>query len=150
MPEEPMIREDRPSDKYMSESIPKLVGLMMDIKTKLDDLDTERKALVTEYDAIRKYALPDRMDEEGVSNATIKGVGRVHIRADVFANIPAAHREMAYDWLRGMGHGGIIKETVHSGTLKALMKSLIKEGGDLPPDEVIKVVPNQTAVVTRV
>ena len=33
-----------------------------------------------------------------------------------------------------MGHGEIIKETVHEGALKVLLKNKLKEGEEIPED----------------
>jgi len=143
-------RPDNPyDDLYAGSSAVEVAKAMASVAEEIRIIDDHRKNRVAEYDAIRKRILPDRMEDEGLASMNVMGTGRISLRTDVYANIPAPTRENAFNWLRGMGHGGMIKETVHSGTLKALMKSILRDGGDLPPEDVIKVQPYSMAVLTR-
>jgi len=136
-------------DKYAGMGLSDIVIEMARIDADIKALGEKKTDMQHEYDAIRKFALPSAMDDAGISNMNVTGVGRVSLRSDVYASIPATNKEAAFDWLRGTSHGGVIKESVHAGTLKALMKTLIKEGGELPPDEIIRVQPYTMAVLTR-
>jgi len=136
-------------EEYSDKTPVELAAAMHDVAAEIAIIDEHRKKRAAEYDAIRKYLLPERMEDEGLSNMKITGIGRISLRTDVYASILAVNKDVAYDWLRGTGHGGIIKETVHAGTLKALMKTIIKEGGDLPPEEIVKVQPYTIAVLTK-
>jgi len=111
--------------------------------------DGRRKDAQKILDDIRKYALPEAMENEGLQNMKVADVGRFSIRSDVYAQISAENKDMAFDWLRGTGHGGIIKDTVHAATLKSLLKTMIREGKELPPEELVKVTPYSIAVLTR-
>jgi len=144
------LKAEHPSSKYDGMTAVELAKIMAKLSESIADLDAIRKEAQIEYDAIRKYALPDAMDNEGISNMNVTGVGRVHLRSDVYASIASGEQTAAFDWLRGTGHGGVIKSTVHTGTLKSLMKTIIREGGDLPPEELIRVQPYNMAVLTRI
>ncbi len=140
---------EHPAEKYRGKSVTELVNIMARIQDRIDKLDEYRKELYAEYDAVRKHALPEAMQEEGISSCTVDGVGRVTLRSDIYASIPASNREAAFDWLRGTGHGGVIKESIHHGTLKALIKEMIRSGEQLPPEDLVKVTPYDMAVLTR-
>jgi len=144
-----MNEEPHRSEKYKQMSLEQIVTTMSEMHAAIDELNKRKSDIQAEYDAIRKHALPDAMDDAGLSNMTVKGVGRISLRHDVYATIKAGNKVAAFDWLRGTGHGGIVQESVHAATLKALMKTLIKEGGDLPPEELINVTPYSLAVLTR-
>jgi len=136
-------------EKYQSKSAVELAKELAEIKAQLDLIDDKRKEVNRVYDYLRKGALPERMGDEDLGNMTVSGVGRISLRADMYVSVPAANKEAAFDWLRGTGHGGIVKETVHAGTLKSLMKQMLKDGVELPPEELIKTTPYEIAVLTR-
>ena len=108
------------------------------------DLKDTNKAI----EMITKIVLPDLMDEQGVQNLKINGVGRISLRAEVYASILADNREDAYDWLRATGRASLISETVNSSSLKAACKEWLKNG-EVIPDDLIKVTPVTVAVLTR-
>lgn len=108
------------------------------------DLKDTNKAI----EMITKIVLPDLMDEQGVQNLKINGVGRISLRAEVYASILADNREEAYDWLRATGRASLISETVNASSLKAACKEWLKNG-EVIPDDLIKVTPVTVAVLTR-
>ena len=101
-----------------------------------------------EYDAIRLGILPEKMDEEDITNVTVAGVGRVTVQSDIYFSIPAPTKEDAYDWLRDHGHGDLIQETVNSSSGKAWAKEMLKKGEPLP-EELFKVTPFSRAQITK-
>jgi len=126
-----------------------LVKEMADVRAQLDRLSLEKTELEKRYDRLRLGEIPELMDDMGVPNITYEGIGRVALTADVYASIPAPNREAAYAWLRDHNHGGVIKDTVNAGTLKALMKVLMKRGTIIPGD-IFKVTPFSRASITKV
>lgn len=48
-------------------------------------------------------------------------------------------QRIAYEWLRSMGHGGVIKETIHHQTLSSVVKSMIEEENVEPPNVLFEV-----------
>lgn len=136
-------------NKYEGKSVSELVQLLSELKDKLDRVNDYRTKLNKELELLSKVVLPNAMNDEGISSVKVDGVGRVTLRSDIYARIPAANREAAMEWLREHGHGGLIKETVHHGTLRAAMKELLREGKELPPDTLIQVTPYDMAVLTR-
>ena len=119
-----------------------------ELRAKLDEIEEVTKLMNKEYDRLRTGIVPEKMDEEGLTTITIKGIGRVSLTGDVYASIPAEVRDDAWDWLRDHGHADVIKETINASTLKALMKSFIKEGVPFPED-LFKVTPFTRASITK-
>ena len=140
---------NNPYNKYDGVAAADLTRRMSELAERIDLLEQSKKEHQKEYDAIRKRYLPDAMADEGIENIRLEGVGAVSVRSDVYVTIPAESRDVAYDWLRGTGHGGIIKETVHSSTLRATVKEMLRKGAVLPDPEVLKVTPFDIAVLTR-
>lgn len=127
---------------------------IVDLATELAELKNEKELLGNQEKAINlriehltRVLLPEAMDEDGVSNISIDGVGRVTLRGEVFASIRADNREAAYEWLRDTGRGSLISETVNASTLKAAVKEWLKQGEEIP--EIISVTPVTVAVLTK-
>lgn len=127
---------------------------IVDLATELAELKNEKELLGNQEKVINiriehltRVLLPEAMDEDGVSNISIDGVGRITLRGEVFASIRADNREAAYEWLRDTGRGSLISETVNASTLKAAVKEWLKQGEEIP--EVISVTPVTVAVLTK-
>ncbi|MDQ6965268.1 MAG: hypothetical protein Q9M13_10160 [Mariprofundales bacterium] len=140
---------EAPLNPYEGMSASTIARKMKELSDRMEKYETVKKQLQKEYDAIRKTWLPQAMEDEGLTNMNIDGVGRVSLRSDIYVSIPAAARDTAYDWLRGTGHGGIIKQTVHAGTLRSTVKEMLRKGEVLPDHEVLKVTPFDIAVLTK-
>lgn len=90
-------------------------------------------AIQAQYDQVRNHLVPDAMEDAGVENIKIRGVGRVALYGQIQARIVKDKKDRAYEWLNENGHGNVIVDYVHSSTLKALIKELIAEG-EIPDD----------------
>lgn len=123
--------------------------LMQEIRHKLDFLRAASAEVSKAYDYFRIVAVPDLMDEVGITTVTYEGLGRVTLTSDLHASIPASVREKSFAWLEENGYGDLIKDTINSSTLKAFCKRRIKEGEDLP-ENFFKVTPFSRASVTKV
>jgi len=139
---------ERLGQDFRSLPLNEAIKLMSDIKNDLDTVNDHRATLNKAYDFLRTTVIPEKMDEAGESTKTMDGIGRITLQADVYASIPAECKEAAYDWLNEHGHGGVVQETVNAGTLKALMKRLLREGVEVP-EELFRVTPVTRAVITR-
>ena len=120
---------------------------LADLKNQKDSLSDQEKAINIRIEKITRVLLPEAMDEDGISNISIDGVGRVTLRGEVYTSISAVNREAAYEWLRDTGRGSLISETVNASTLKAAVKEWLKQGEDIP--DIINVTPVTVAVLTK-
>ena len=136
--------------EYDQKSLFELVEAMQGIREKLDIAKDEKTRLQKIYDHLRENKIPEMMDDEGVNSVTYEGIGRVTLTSDIYASIPAIQKDAAWQWLKENNHGGIIKENVHSGTLKATLKAIIKKGKEELPEEIFKVTPFSRASITKV
>lgn len=131
-----------------SSKVVAMVRQMAFLKQNIDSLAEEQSGLQRQYDAIRLKDLPDLMQDEGYKNLSVTGVGRVALRVDVYASIPASSKDEAYAWLIANGHEGMVAPYVQPGTLKAWCRGMLRDGVELPP-ELFKVVPFTMATITK-
>ena len=127
--------------------IVELATELADLKLQKESIGNQEKAINIRIEELTRILLPEAMDEDGVSNISIDGVGRITLRGEVFASIRADNREAAYEWLRDTGRGSLISETVNASTLKAAVKEWLKQGEEIP--DVINVTPITVAVLTK-
>lgn len=131
----------------MSNDVVRLATELANLKEEKERLSAEEKKISGRIEAITKQELPLAMDNDGITNIKIDGVGRISLRGDVYTSILAGDREAAYEWLRATGRGSIITETVAASTLKAAAKAWLKAGDEIP--ECIKAIPYSIAVLTK-
>jgi hypothetical protein len=118
------------------------------LKIEKESISESEKVINKRIEEISKQLLPDAMDEDGISNIKIDGVGRISLRGEVYVSILAENREQAYQWMRDTGRGSLIVETVNASSLKAAAKAWLK-GGEEIPENLIKVTPITIAVLTK-
>lgn len=143
----PVMDSGEPLDK--NAQVKDRAGRMRDLEQAYDLLDPVLKAINAEYDAIRKKVIPDLMQELEIRTVTYDGIGRIQLAGDVYASIPADQQEAAFQWLREHNYGTLIKESVHSATLKAWAKEGLEQGRELP-EGVFKVEPYTRASIVKV
>lgn len=136
-------------DHYQSLELMDAIKEMKVIKGQLEEAKRYKSELEAKHDFLRINVIPEKMDEQDVSNMTVDNVGRVSLTGDVRASILAADREKAYEWFEENGFGDLVKQSVASSTLKAFVKEQLKKGGDIP-EELIKVTPFTRASITKV
>lgn len=129
-------------------SLRDLVLELSHLKQSKDVLEEQLSEMNKRIEVLSRQEIPEAMDEEGVQNVRYEGIGKVHLRADVFASIPAEVRDDAYTWLEATGRGSLIKPTVNASSLKAAVKEWIAQGEEIP-EELIRVTPYTQAVLTR-
>jgi hypothetical protein len=61
---------------------------------------------------LREESLPMALLELGLREVRLESGEKISIKQDVFAAIPAARREEAFNWLEAHGFGGLIKTAV--------------------------------------
>ena len=110
------------------------VELLLDQRDKVveleDQLDNAKKAR-----AIAEQALIEKMIEQGVEH--VRALGHAITRTEqIHANVPAADRAQQIDWLRQIGAGGLVQETVNAASFGALVRNdFVKAGkeAEVPP-----------------
>ena len=115
-------------------SIDELAAIQSKLKKDIDNIKIAESALVKFYEVIRKDKLPQLMDNQDINGVSINNVGRVSIIDDCYASIKSNKKSEAFEWLDDHGHADMITRNVHPSSLKALMKSKIKDGEEIPKD----------------
>lgn len=113
-----------------------------------EQLEEQLKAVNKEYDFLRINMIPKRMDDEGISNIKVDGVGRVTLTGDMYVSIPSDVKEQAYEYFRDIGKESLITQTINPSTLKAAVKAMVKNGDEIP-EELIRVTPFTRASITK-
>jgi len=121
-------------------NIQNLVALQDLIKKDIESIKLIESSLVKLYEYLRKGKVPELMLEEDIQAMSVKGVGRVSLIGDIYASIKNNKKSEVFEWLDDNGHGALIQKTVHTATLKKLLKDKIK-GGEKVPDELFNVTP---------
>ena len=132
----------------MADLIQEITNLK-NLKERLDFKKDELKEIQKAYDVMRLETIPQMCEEAGVEGMKVEGVGSLILTGDMYVNIPAASREDTHTWLRDMGYGDLIKETVNSSTLKSWAKGMVERGDDLPDEEMIKMTPFTRASIRK-
>ncbi len=136
------------SDDLREMNVVQLAGELRKLKELKESMEEDLKETNKYIEEITKHILPEKMDDQGISNIKIDGVGRITLRGEVYASILAANRDAAYQWLRDTGRASLISNTVNASSLKAACKEWLKNGEEIP-EELIKVTPVTVAVLTR-
>lgn len=136
-------------ETMMAMTIKDMGKLFVSLKTEIDAAEGVVRALKSSFDKLRLRAMPEKMDEMGITGVKIIGVGRLSLTADAYCSVVKDQKFRLYDWLRDNDHEDLIQDNVNSGTLKAFIKEQIKAGNDVPDDTIINFIPYDRASVTK-
>jgi hypothetical protein len=84
----------------------------LDIEDALAALDAKTKAEKERLRILYEHTIPEVMRDVGVKAFTMRDGSSLIVESVTDASIPVANRPAAYEWLRGAGHGGLIKNEV--------------------------------------
>ena len=125
-----------------------LAPAFFDIKEKEDLLDATHKRFYRSYDRLNKHIFPTRLEDSGLDMVRVPDLARSFgIRRMMSASL--LDKEKGFEWLRSVGAGDMIQQTVNAGTLAAYVRNLILEEGVEPPAEIVKVSPYNQIGVTK-
>ena len=94
-----------------------------------------------------RYHLRKKMEEMQIDTAKISGEGTISIRDE--ASCKTSDKLGLMDWFRDHNHKDMIQETINASTLKAFIREQIREGNEIPDDDMINFSTYQVAVVTK-
>ena len=143
-----MSEENEFYPEYNDFTLVQLAQSQVDVKAEIDKLKAEASMWQKRFDHLRLHRIPEKMEETGIVNVKLDGIGKLSTRGEIYASIIADKKEEAYGWLEDNGHGAMIKGTVNAGTLKAFLKEQMREG-HVFPDDLFKVTPYTMAVITK-
>lgn len=132
---------------YTNYTLQALAREMKDMQVQKEEAENALKRINAWYDVLRYEAIPTKMDDEGIENIRIEGIGRVGLTADMFVSVK--DKQGLFHWLEQEGMDDIIQPSVNSSTLKAFVKGRMKD--NLPvPDEFLNITPVTRASITKV
>lgn len=101
-------------DKVNQESGSRLSGLIkesMEIDKKIAEAEQYLKDLKFKKRKVNEEDIPNLMQEMDMDSVTVDG-NKVSLRQFVHARIPDEKKQEAYNWLRSIGEGDIIKNDI--------------------------------------
>lgn len=134
--------------QYDALTVVELVTAMHKIQQNKEALETQLKEVNRHFDYLRITKIPTTMEDEGVNKITVTGIGRVSLTADMHVSIKAEQKESFYEWLRDNGRTDLIQENVNASTLKAAVKTMFKNGEEVP-EHLLNVSPFTRASITK-
>lgn len=132
-------------------ALAQLVDEALELDQVIDSYKESLKAAQERYDKLRKVLIPDAMRQAGLVDASGHGSfshrsgAKLHLRHDLNAYVLAADKPKLFAWLREDGHGDLIREEVHSSTLRAFCKERVEDGATLPP--WVQLSPETVAII---
>lgn len=132
----------------MSAELRELAAHMKSLQTKKDDLERQLADVNIELDEIRVRKIPTMMESLGLKNVTFEGLGRVQLAADLYLSTKEGKKEEAMQWLRDMGHEGMITESYNASSMKALVRRLLVDGAEVP-EHLFKITPFTRASIVK-
>lgn len=127
--------------------IQELAAEMMAIRKELDDAKDAAAGFQQMWDHLRIQLLPEKMEDAGLENARISGIGTITLATDAW--VSTKNSQELFKWLEEHEHGDLITETVNPSTLKAFLKEQLRNGEEVPSEEVVKFTPYTYAKITN-
>jgi hypothetical protein len=140
--------EENAFHKYDGMALIDLIREMKSIQTAKEQAEANLKELNKHFDFLRVTKIPQMMEDSGIRNLNVEGVGRVSLTADMHVSVKSEMKEKFYEWLRDNGRGDLIQPNVNASTLKATVKNMVREGEEYP-EELLNVSPFTRASITK-
>lgn len=138
---------------YEDMNLLELAAAMKGIREQLDATKELATSYQKQFDLLRLRFIPEMMEEQGIRNITLEGIGRVGLTADFYCSTPAENREAVRRWMVEHDHGSLVSETINASTLKSWVKNQLTEGDELPCDlegePLLNVSPFTRASITK-
>lgn len=147
-----MSEETHPNDTfkahYDSLETVDVIKEMDKLRKAKEDAEAELKTINAEYDYVRHIYIPELFEREGIDNLKVTDVGRVSLTADLRVSVLSENKDRVFEFFDMLGKGDIVTKTINASTLKAVVKSMILNGDEVPED-LIKVTPFTRASITK-
>ena len=134
--------------KYIEYTLLELVTELRDLRAASDDAEAFYKSQHAVYEIFSKQVVPARMEDEGMEQLTVEGIGRVNIRTDIYCSTKKGLGPDLKEWMKEHDMADIITDVINSSTLKAWVKEQMKAGNEIP-EELLNVTPYDRAVITK-
>lgn len=121
------------------------------IRDAYEVMDEHRKKLHEILEGINRDTLPTMMEDQKAPSIKVECEGHVYFRFVRSQRMSASmvDKEGGMGWLREIGAGGMIQETVNAQTLGAFVKKRIQDEGLDVPAEYFKISTMNVVSVTK-
>jgi hypothetical protein len=110
--------------------------------------DTARKRVYHVVDMFNKFIIPTRLRDSGMDLIRVAAVAR-SFSVVTKTSATLLDKEKGFEWLRQIGQGDVIQETVNAGTLSALCRNLVLDQGIDPPPDIVNMRSYDTTSMTK-
>jgi hypothetical protein len=135
-------------EKYNNYSLLELITELKNLREASDTAEDFYKSQRAVYDLFSKAVVPARMEDEGMEQLTVEGIGRVNIRTDLYCSTKKGMAPNVREWMREHDFEDLITEGINSSTLKAWVKEQMKAANPIP-DDMLNIEPFDRAVITK-
>lgn len=132
----------------MSAELREIAARMKSLQAEKDNLEKQLAAVNIELDDIRVRKIPTMMESLGLKNVTFEGLGRIQLASDLYLSTKEGKKEEAMQWLRDMGHEGMITESYNASSMKALVRRLLVDGAEVP-ENLFNITPFTRASIVK-
>lgn len=110
-----------------------LIKQFRDAKERLDAADLEAADAQRAYDELETLLIEVMISKDETKTGEVEGVGHITMRVpQLYASVLVDDKDRLLDYLRKVGRGDLIKETVHTGTLGTYVTECVDKGVVLP------------------
>lgn len=86
-----------------------LVSALVDAERDVEAVEENLKRVKESARILREESIPSAMQELGLESVQLSTGQKVSVRQEVYASIPVANKEAAFNWLEEHGFGGLVK-----------------------------------------
>ena len=127
---------------------PQIAEFYFHLDTAYENADTARKRVYHVNDMLNKYLIPTRLKDAGLDLIRVASVSR-SFSVVTKTSATLLDKEKGFEWLRSIGQGDVIQETVNAGTLSALCRNLVLDQGIDPPADIVNMRSYDTTSMTK-
>lgn len=104
--------EEQLPDDSLLKRVAQLAGNQLNLEDEIARLEECLDRTKAAWREIAEKALPEAIQEAGLSSFTLTDGRKVHTKQEVYASIPKERENAAFNWLRQTNNDAIIKNTV--------------------------------------
>ncbi len=128
--------------------VPQIAEFYFHLDNAYEQADKARKRVYHVNDMFNKHLVPTRLKDSGMDLIRVAAVAR-SFSVVTKTSASLLDKDRGFEWLRSIGQGDVIQETVNASTLSALCRNLILEHGIDPPEDIVKVSSYDTTSMTK-
>lgn len=126
-----------------------LVRTYAELREQAEAIRDEVTAFAKMEQALAYDIIPGSFDRAGIEQVRVTGYGLVHLVRKWSCSMLEGKKEQCFDYLRKIGQGGMIIETVPAPTLGAWARKHTEDTGTEVPEDIFKTSISRTVSLRR-